>query len=43
MCRWQGKYDYTLSNGLVADQKRYREGVEEGGEKWVVEVNNDEC
>ena len=33
MSRWQGKYDYTLSNDLVADQKRYREGVEEGGEK----------
>jgi len=33
MGRRQGKYDYTLSNDLVADQKRYREGVEEGAEK----------
>jgi hypothetical protein len=40
VCRWQGKYDCTPSEELVADHRIYGEGAEEeGGDRWVSAVN----
>ena len=38
VCRWQGKYGCALSEESVADQKRYGEEVNGGGEREVVAV-----